>query len=404
MPESDIVGTIHVAKNERRKHPTADHRTLGQLRGHGTHQSSSNHTHHVSYNSRKLSVEASPHHSSGQVTEMGVVVKRHARLPNEEAHYRSHLNYQSGGHLEPPSRPHSRMSAPEPLPIPFQRSFLPKNNFQYNHSPTETPPHSMSPVHSFSQPQSRDASPHSLTVRGSKRRTNAGSNLKPAMRKSLSASVENHIDSSCYGNSWKGKAQIAPIHRRPSADGAMPPIGWSNQMQFGSTQKVASVGKIGPAADILSLMPSEETDVHTQPPKPILDLDGLEIKCDLPMSQNKRGVATPPLISSKNEMTTDILKIDMLPIDENTRKNLRSTSTKTPQLQNSLTITSQTPGFSASAKRLEDLDSTPPINSLKSQPLVSTHTTLPPRELPSLDIRPTTPKVSLLKKHGWFLV
>lgn len=335
------------------------------------------------------------------MTEMGVVVKRHARLPNEEAHYHSHLNYQSGGYSEPPSRPHSRMSAPEPLPIPFQRSFLPKNHFHYNHSPhrqspTESPPHCKSPVHSLSQPQSRDGSPRSLTSRGSKRRTNASSNLKPAMRKSLSASVETNIDSSYYGNSWKGKTQVAPIHRRLSAEGTMPPIGWSNQAHFSSSQKISSVGKTGHAPDIQSLIQTEETGVHTQSPKPTLDLDALEIKHS--MSQNKMGVVTPPLSSSRKEITTDRLKIGVLPIDENTRKNFRSTSTKTPQLQNSLIITGQIPGFSASSKQLEDLDSTPPINSLKPQALSSTHTTLPHRELPSLDIPPmlTPLKVSVL--------
>lgn len=146
---------------------------------------------------------------------MGVVSKRHGH-PHEEYFGRDYIppGGGGGGHLELPPRAHSRMSAPEPLPIPFQKSFLPKSILTHapssnEPSPTGTPPPILTPTKSpgVDSTHSQENSPHS--ARGSRRRSNpgmSGASLKPVVRKSMSASVDMmNMDHYHSGASWKGK-------------------------------------------------------------------------------------------------------------------------------------------------------------------------------------------------------
>lgn len=146
---------------------------------------------------------------------MGGAGKRHAHHHHDEY-------YMGTGGLEPPPRPHSRMSAPEPLPIPFQKSMLHKG--LYNHasssneqSPSGSPPPTIlipkSPTENILN-NSQENSPRTggktlgTTLSASSRRRSAG-NLKPVMRKTLSASVDMHLEQGGGGGggvaSWKGK-------------------------------------------------------------------------------------------------------------------------------------------------------------------------------------------------------
>ncbi|XP_011408965.2 PREDICTED: uncharacterized protein LOC105315894 [Amphimedon queenslandica] len=188
---------------DRRKHPTVDHKPLGLLRNvHSAlyQSSSSNHTHHAG--GRRLNNDLSPHHH----VDMGGVTKRHTSHHHDEF-------YMGMGGLEPPPRPHSRMSAPEPLPIPFQKSMLNKSLYNYAPSSNEQSPSGSPPptiltpdnIHQENSPQTGKGLAPTITTSSSRRRS-AG-NLKPLMKKTLSASVDTHLEQGGGGGAtpWKGK-------------------------------------------------------------------------------------------------------------------------------------------------------------------------------------------------------
>ena len=154
-------------------------------------------------------------------------------------------NYSQYAHsLATPERPHSRMSAPEPLPLPFQRTIVSRNQLQST-PPSDSPPTITKPSNDFYS-TSKDLPVHPHSAKGSAKRQSNSGILKPAvMRKTLSASMDIG-DPSLYGGGipWKGKAQVAPLHRRASMEGAMPPIGWSSQTQFSNQRSASRQGMI----------------------------------------------------------------------------------------------------------------------------------------------------------------
>lgn len=314
-------------KMERRKHPTADQRTLGQLRGHGMYYPQMCGAHQSAQSHKRYSKEFSPNHVIGQVAEGAS--KRHLRPSHEDWFYPGTLS-------EPSSRPHSRLSAPEPLPIPFQKSFLPKSQ-QYNnsspigYSPSGSPPsQSKFPVDVSSQ----ESSPHN--IKGSKRH----SALKP-MRD--------------YSNQWK-KGQVAPLQRQLSTEG------WSS-----NTHKVELLG---------------ETDGDTEATILMSNNRGLSETAELhPELALTNGMTKTVAISPNNETTADVFKTDMLPKED--IKLYRSTSAKHYPPQNSLHGNHE---MSISAKHLGELPQSK--NGLRVLP---TH-----KELPHIESLPNSAvKVSI---------
>lgn len=149
-----------------------------------------------------------------------------------------------------------------------------------------------------------------------------------------------------------------------------PSIGWTHSSM---PQRVPRAGP----ADIQSLMMPSSSGEHT-PQRTILDASGgmksesMELKTDMFLTNRQKrtgtGTATPP---TRHEMTTEGLKIDMIPVEETPH---RSLSAKHPP-HNLLVLTNQMPEFSASAKHLGE-----PINGLKPKPIAA-H-----RDLPSLKV------------------
>ena len=140
---------------------------------------------------------------------MGGVTKRHTSHHHDEF-------YMGMGGLEPPPRPHSRMSAPEPLPIPFQKSMLNKSIYNYapssnEQSPSGSPPPSILTPDNILGNSPQENSPRTgkgltPTITTSSSRRRSAGNLKPLMKKTLSASVDMHLEQGGGGATpWKGK-------------------------------------------------------------------------------------------------------------------------------------------------------------------------------------------------------
>ena len=327
------------------------------------------------------------------------------RLPQEEPMY----NYLQAEPHHIQSRPHSRLSAPEPIPVPFQRSLLTKHQLYGGqprvHSPSSnSPPPSraksplgyVEPLHS----PRRESSPHS--ARGSRRKS--GSGLRPMMRKSLSGSIDTQLDATAHSTMpWRGRAQVAPFQRRLSIE--MPPVGWSGQVQFGSNNRLASVNKQTPA-DIASLM------ISTVSPTPsyrnelalshgeLHQVDrggggGDEVGGGVKSNNSielKHEMFSNPKTSPRNhiETTTEGIQIDMLPQDESSNKTpsqkWRSSSAKYGSARHtSLGVLGHRPEMTASAKHMGDRSAT--FGGISALPAP------PRRDLPSLDNRHGSVKV-----------
>ena len=382
--------TLPSTKSEKKRHHTEDYHAF---RGHTLHPSSASNTSH--YRNQRYSVEFSPRHTTlhhGSGTEPRSRNKSH----HEDPHY-----YLSYGQLTTPtphtmresySRPHSRLSAPEPIPIPFQKSLYHKPNHHQpqisNHhshesplifSPSETPP----PTNELIQQE--DSS-------GNKRRQGS---LKHSMRKSLSGSIDAQLDGALHGSiPWKGRAQVGP-YRRPSIESA-PPIGWSSQTQFSSSNQ--RMGGIKAPADIQSLMPQGQEGSHR-----LVDTSNLVMR-----SSNSTEIKPELFMNSKNGesfgrgggLMTKEHQLDGLMIDYReghglmTKRSSRSSSAR--QSQHSSITNSHVPELSASAKHLGDLEPLLPINGLK---LPSHHS----RELPHIDTLPSN-KVCVRGKIKFYLM
>ena len=385
-----------LSKSERRRYHTGDEFT--QLRGHGMYPSSAHH-----YQHHRLLIDTSSRHSHHHGNDVGIVSKRSTRGHHEDRYFHHGFNPPSGIPDPPPSRPHSRLSAPEPLPIPFQKSFLAKNDIYHHpngsHNMSLTPTSSPQPWIEHQQTYTRDSSPLSNSTSSTKKRSTSGS-LKPLIHKSLSTSVDTHLDAAVHGSlPWKGKVQVGP-YRKSSMDGMMPPIGWSSQTQFSSYQRLASVGRSGPA-DIQSLMITDSPTTHPKvttvnPTQQLTDSssniplksgDSMELKPELFLnSHNSGGNTRVSTSNSMRETTTEGLMIDILPLDNRQNPSLsrsdRSSSAKNPLNLLSI-INKQLPEQSVSAKHLGEPT---PVNGLRIQSMNPIH---PPRELPSIDTLPT---------------
>ena len=210
---------------------TADQR---HLRGYhpSHHHAHTSHTHSGSSGARKTSVEFSHRQSPSHQEPM----KRMARGINEDPYnYSQYAHSFATPQQESVGRPHSRLSAPEPLPLPFQRAIVPRNQLHSNTPPSDSPPTTTKPPNDLYSGSKELPLQHPHSAKGSAKRQSNSGVLKPAMmRKTLSASIDT-MDPSFHGSGipWRGKAQVAPMHRRASMEGAMPPIGWSSQTQFG---------------------------------------------------------------------------------------------------------------------------------------------------------------------------
>lgn len=311
-------------------------------------------------------------------------------------------------HTQP--RTHSRLSAPEPIPVPFQRSLLTKHQLYIGTPRVRSPPSSSPPptraksplgyVEPLHSPR-REGSP--LSARGSRRKS--GSGLRPVMRKSLSGSVDTQLDSQGHTTMpWRGRAQVAPFQRRVSIE--MPPIGWSTQpqSQFGSNNRLASVSKQTPA-DIASLM------INTVSPTPgyknELALSNGEIhhigRGGGGQEENDSGMRSSHSIELKHEMfsnsrnssqhietTTEGIQIDMLPQDDEgawSQKQRSSSAKYGSARRTSQGVVGQRQELTASAKHLGDRSSSATFSGSSTLPLPHR------RELPSLDNRHGSVKV-----------
>lgn len=156
------------------------------------------------------------------------------------------------------SRPHSRLSAPDPIPVPFQKSLYFKGGSNpYQPAPLTSnhdTPLILSPTHTPSPTNNHHGEEgDSLGYHSNKRRPNSLKN-----KKSMSGSIDTQLDGAIHGSiPWKGKVQVGP-YRRSSIDNT-PPIGWTSQTQFSNTAAAQKQGGKPPPADIQSLMPQEGT-------------------------------------------------------------------------------------------------------------------------------------------------
>lgn len=382
--------TATLPLTKRQRHPTADHRTLGQLRG---YQVRSTHHHHRPPSGRQNLIEHSPSH---EIT----IPKKAIRNSAMEDGYSYIPQYRP--EVENFSRPHSRMSAPEPLPIPFQRSLFLKGQ-HHNQiggspkvlSPATSPPHSarMKSPTQLMEPLLREGSAHTHSVKGAKKHSSGS--LKPVSRKTLSASIDAHLDSNpAHGIPWRGKAQVAPLPRRLSMEGMnVPNIGWSSQVHFGSNSRLASVGKSGPA-DIQSLMqmnftPHNDREMAASPlalklggsgSQAVRSNDSFELKHEM-FSQS------PVSLARTTETVTEGVKIDMIPHNYSQKGNVRFSRSSSAKYEhssrqpNNITISSQPPEYSTSVRHMESGERylTPQING------VGVTSTSHPRELPVID-------------------
>ena len=380
--------TATLSLTKRQRHPTADHRTIGQLRG---YQVRSSHQHHRPPSGRPAAINHSPSHELA-------LPKRAIHSPTMEDGLTYMQQYRP--EVENLSRPHSRMSAPEPLPIPFQRSLFLKQKPHSQvssplnaSSPMTSPPHSArvkSPIQ-LMEPLLPEASTNLHSAKGSKKRSSGG--LKPVSRKNLSASIDAHLDSNpTHAIPWRGKAQVAPLPRRLSMDAVnMPNIGWHSQVQFGSNSRLASVGKSGPA-DIQSLMqgnlsPHTDRELTTSPlalriggtgSQAVRSNDSFDLKHEM-FSQSP----VPP--SKTNDTVTEGVKIDILPSNFSQKGSfrfIRSSSAKYEQSvrqPNNITISSQPPEYAINHMESVDKFMTPKVNG------IAFTSTSHPRELPGID-------------------
>ena len=298
------------------------------------------------------------------------------------------------------SRPHSRMSAPEPLPIPFQRSVFLKQKHQSQvsglvsaQSPTTSPPHSarVKSPNQIMEPLLPEASMNLHSAKGSKKRSSG--NLRPVTRKSLSASIDAHLDSNpTHAIPWRGKAQVAPLPRRLSMDAVnVPSIGWPSQMQFGSNSRLASVGKPGPA-DIQSLMqanisPHTDRDLTASPlTLRIGGTGGQAVRSNDSFDLKPESFSQSPIPPSRtNETVTEGVKIDILPHtfgQKGSFRFIRSSSAKyehSTRQPNNITISSQPPEYTFNHMESADKFMAPKVNGIAFTS--SSH----PRELPVID-------------------
>ena len=300
------------------------------------------------------------------------------------------------------ARPHSRMSAPEPLPIPFQRSLFLKQKHQHHNqvsvspsvqSPTTSPPASArtrSPSN-LMEPLLPEATMLLHSAKGSKKRSSGG--LKPVTRKSLSASIDANLDiNPTHAIPWRGKAQVAPLPRRLSMEAVnVPSIGWPSQAQFGSNSRLASVGKSGPA-DIQSLMqanlPSHADRDLTSSPLALRigGTSGQAVRSNDSFDLKHEMFSQSPVAPSKpNETVTEGVKIDMLPSNFSQKgsfKFIRSSSAKvehSTKQPNNITISSQPPEYTMNHMDSVDKFMPPKVNGIAFTP------TPHPRELPHID-------------------
>ena len=296
------------------------------------------------------------------------------------------------------SRPNSRLSAPEPIPLPFQRSILSKQQLysggqKFNSPPgsgTASPSRSKSPLGYIEPIRSprRDGSP--VSARGSKRRS--GSSLKPVMRKSFSGSVDAHLDMQPNQSVWRGRNQVAPFHRRVTID--MPPIGWSVQPQFGSNSRMS---KQTPA-DIASLMVSPVSPTGGNRNELTLSHGELQMigsggggggesdgghKSTNSIELQHDLFSNPRNSVHQIETVTEGIQIDMFPHDENKLQSQkwRSASAKYGSARQMSGSVGQKSEFTASAKHLSDRSMSATFAG--APPLPPTHR----RELPSLEHR-----------------
>ena len=342
------------------------------------------------YSGRRNSIESPRHHIHQHVHTDYPYARQPLRMPHEEPMY----NYSSDTH-HAQTRPSSRLSAPEPIPLPFHRSLLPNQQLHTGTSRVRNsspPSWSKSPLGYVESAHlaRREDSPSS--ARGSRRKS--GSSLKPVMKKSLSGSVDGQLDMTHNSAMWRGRAQVAPFNRRVSID--VPPIGWSTQPQFGSNNRLATASKQTPA-DIASLM------ITTASPTP-----GYRNEMALSHGELQRigngGVAghvdgdgelrSSHSIELKHELfrnsshqietVTEGIQIEMFPHNGGimSSQKWRSSSAKSgPTRQTTVGYLGQRPSeFTASAKHLGERTMSASFDSSTS-PLPLTHR----RELPSLD-------------------
>ena len=365
--------TLPLTKSEKRRHHTDDH----HVKGFGIHPASASHTSQY-YRSHRYSMDVSPRHAPNY----------HELRRNSKNQHQDDLHLYMPptvrGNQEALTRPHSRMSAPEPIPLPFQRSLYYKSTHSSHHNgsyhPNESHQLILSPSGTPSPTSESGGGPHG----SANTKTRTGS-LKPLMKKSLSTSVDTHLDAAIHGSiPWKGKPQVGP-YRRPSME-SIPPIGWSSQTQFSSNQRIGSVRT---PADIQSLMPQD----HTSSNLVMRSSNSTEIKPELFLnSQNLETTSRMVGSCQKDHMTTEGLQIDLLPDGQITHNSLqpkklfRTSSAKQPN-HSIHVLNNIVPELSCSAKHFgEPLG---PINGLKLPS--SIHSSVQhPRELPNFDPLPNS--------------
>ncbi len=277
------------------------------------------------------------------------------------------------------SRPHSRLSAPEPMSLPFQKSFYHKmpHHQTTNHShdsplvlsPTGTPP-----------PMIHDSTQFDDSILN-KRRPGSIKHRKP-----LPGSIDTQIDGAIHGSvPWKGKVQVGP-YRRSSVD-SPPHIGWSSQTQFSANRGART------PADIQSLMPQNQDVTHRLVDTSNIVLrssNSTEIKPEL--FSNSPNNEQYGRITPKGYTVTE--KFDILPMPDShhslsMKNTFRSSSAKHPH--HSILVTNHhIPEMSTSAKHFADLEPLVPINGLHQSSLHNQ------RELPLIDNLPNNVKVLVI--------
>ena len=323
-------------------------------------------SHASMYRNHRLPIDFSPRHQYGGDS------RRNKPFHEDPSHYPNSFVQPSSTPLptyasvreSSHSRPHSRLSAPEPIPLPFQKSLYFKNSSHPHIQPTNHSHETQMMVSpSVTPPPINDPLLHE-DVPGSATKRRPGS-LKH--KKSLSGSIDTQLDAAIHGSvPWKGKVQVGP-YRRPSLE-SPPPIGWSSQTQFLPNQRNGGSG-IKVPADMQSLMQDRLVDTIMR------SSNSTEIKPELFMN------------STANEPFSTREGMDGLLSDTRDsmvkRKSHRSSSAKYPPHHHTLGhANNHAPELTMSAKHFGDLE---PINGLKLPP---PNTYYSKDQLPSIDVLP----------------
>lgn len=318
---------------------------------------------HGQYNrSQRYSVDLSPKHQSLYDSKQNKMVHH-----DDSQYYHGTLGQTTPvPYTVREPRPHSRLSAPDPIPVPFQKSLYVKPNNTNNHhhhnnhhhqpllnNHTHDSPLVLSPADTPSPTNHHDIlQEDNLGYHSNKRRPTS---LKNSGKKSLSGPIDTQLDGAIHGSiPWKGKVQVAP-YRRSSID-TTPPIGWTSQTQFTANNQK---GGKPPPADIQSLMPQEGT--HRLIDSILRSSNSTEIKPEMFSHHNEgSGPIRDRLVPPRDHLSPTRLSSE---ISDNlsVKRSHRSSSARQPHRRH----TSHSNEMTSSVKHFGELEPLGPINGLK---------------------------------------